>query len=120
MLSESFISTRYALLSMLLTFRTISAKVAKKYRTFQSLVEVGLLTEQEKERLEDMKRRTEDQYTIHWYPIQWAQTVLRRCYSDGHLGSDLLYDRLHQELLNISARNGTLLREGSISFYSVI
>ena len=71
----------------------------KKYKTLQSLVDAGLVTEREKELLEEMARRTEDQYTLHWYPVQWAQTVLRKCYTEGHIGSPIIYDRLHQELL---------------------
>ena len=63
----------------------------------------------EKVKLEDLKTLTEYKYPVHWYPIQWAQSVLRRCYSQGNISSDLLYDKLNQELLNISSRNGTLL-----------
>ena len=94
---------------MLITFTSISHRVAKKYKTFQTLVEAGLLTEREKQKLEDLKTLTEFKYPVHWYPIQWAQSVLRRSYSQGNISSDLLYDKLHQELLNISSRNGTLL-----------
>ena len=72
-------------------------------------MEAGLLTDREKQKLEDLKTLTEFKYPVHWYPIQWAQSVLRRCYSQGNISSDLLYDKLNQELLNISSRNGTLL-----------
>ena len=89
--------TRYALVSMLITFTSISHRVAKKYKTFHTLVEAGLLTEKEKQKLEDLKTLTEYKYPVNWYPIQWAQSVLQRCYSQGYISSDLLYDKLNQE-----------------------
>ena len=101
--------TRYALVSMLITFSSISHRVAKKYKNFQTLVEAGLLTEKEKQKLEDLRLLTEYKYPVNWFPIQWAQSVLKKCYGQGKISSDLLYDRLNQELLTISARNGTLL-----------
>ena len=70
--------TRYSMVSMLLTFRRISASTAKKYKDFKTLEEFGLLTTEERNKLEEVQLKTDGQYSLHWVPIRWAQMVTRK------------------------------------------
>ena len=70
--------TRYALVSMLITFTSISHRVAKKYKTFQTLVEAGLLTEREKAAWSTLIGRGMSRLVSHWSrtsPVMLAPAV---------------------------------------------
>ena len=90
--------TRYAMLSMLMTYREISAKIADKYKDFQSLEDCGLLTAGERKKLETLQLTTDDQYSVYWAPMRWAQMVVRQVYNEGGIDSPYMMDRLIDQL----------------------
>ena len=100
---------RYALLSMLLTFRQISDKIGRKYRSYEALVDCGLLTEAEKQRLRSLEVTTQDLYALYWAPMRWGQTVLRKVYDEGGVAGEVMLDRLHVEMASFTSKLGTLL-----------
>jgi len=100
---------RYSLLSMLLVFKQISAKISKKYKTHQSLVDHGLMTETEKIKLEKLEKDTDKQYHLYWVPIRWAQNAVRQAYNDGGVETDVMLDRLHGEIGKYAGCLGNLL-----------
>ena len=101
--------TRWATLANILTLRRISCGVAKRFPTYEHLVETGLMTDKEMKKLEKLDQTTEGLHATAWYPIQWAQETLRKAKEDGSLTSDLLFQELHNNLQDISSGNGTLL-----------
>ena len=66
---------------------------SKKYKNYQSLVDHGLLTEQEKTKLEQLERDTDNQYHLYWVPMRWAQNAVRQAYNDGGVETDVMLDR---------------------------
>ena len=83
---------RYSMLSMILVFKKISAKMGKKYKNYQSLVNCGLLTESEKVKLEELEKTTHGQYHLYWVPLRWAKTAVRSVYEAGDI-TDVMLDR---------------------------
>eukprot|EP00092_Neocalanus_flemingeri_P043722 GFUD01048256.1.p1 GENE.GFUD01048256.1~~GFUD01048256.1.p1 ORF type:complete len:446 (+),score=120.92 GFUD01048256.1:136-1473(+) len=101
--------TRYAMLANILTLRRVSTSVVKRFPTYQHLVETGLMTEKEMKKLEKLDKTTEGLHATAWYPIQWAQVILRKAKENGSITSDLLFQELQKNLQDISSGNGTLL-----------
>lgn len=101
--------TRWAMLANILTLRRISVSVAKRFPTYEHLIDTGLMTEKEMKRLEELDQTTEGLHATAWYPIQWAQVALRKAKDAGSISSDFLFDKLQSNLLDISSKNGTLL-----------
>ena len=67
------------------------------------------MTEKEQKKLERLDKITEELHATTWYPIQWAQQVLRKTRDEGKISSDVLYAKLQTNLHEIRDKNGTLL-----------
>jgi len=112
---------RLANLSSVMALRRISTAVAKRFPTFQHLVEAGLMTTKELRRVEHLvKVMSSHQARIHgggwepqltWEPILWAQAILRRAREEGKgaLDQPLLYVTLHNDLADVARCNHTLI-----------
>ena len=94
--------TRCAMLSNILTLRRISSSVAKRFPTYDHLIEAGLMTTKEMKKLENLEKITDGLHAVTWYPIIWAQKVLREAKEKGAISSDVLYDKLHAILQDIA------------------
>ena len=101
--------SRLAMLSNILTLRRISSGVAKRFPTYEHFIDTGLMTEKEMKKLEKLDQTTEGLHATTWYPIQWAQVVLRKARDEGSISSDFLYEKLQSNLQDICSKNGTLL-----------
>jgi len=99
---------RYSMLSMILVFKKISAKMGKKYKNYQSLVNCGLLTQSEKVKLEELEKSTHGQYHLYWVPLRWAKTAVRSVYEAGDI-TDVMLDRILTEITRFGDCCGTLL-----------
>lgn len=99
---------RYCLVSMVLVFRKISAKMSKKYKNYQSLVDCGLLTDEERLRLEELEQSTKGQYHLYWVPLRWARTAATAVYQQGDI-TDVMLDRILKEIGAFGDCCGTLL-----------
>ena len=101
--------SRLAMLSNILTLRRISSGVAKRFPTYEHFIDTGLMTEKEMKKLEKLDQTTEGLHATTWYPIQWAQVVLRKARDEGSISSDFLYEKLQSNLQDICSKNGKLL-----------
>jgi len=100
---------RLANLSVVLLLRRLSSGVAKRFPTYQHLVQAGLLTEKELVRLESLQEVTENKHYIVFAPILWAQATLRKARSDGLFPSDFLYKAIHDDLRDINLQHASLI-----------
>ena len=96
-------------LSNILTLRRISVGVARRFPTYEHLVQAGLMTEREIAKMDDIHEVTENIHQITWLPIQWAQKILSKARKNGMIKSDYIYSVLHQNLNDIISTNGRLL-----------
>ena len=93
---------------MILVFRKISAKMGKKFKNYQSLVDCGLLTEDERVRLEEMEQSTKGLYHLYWVPLRWARSAVTSVYQEGDI-TDVMLDRILKEIGTFGDCCGTLL-----------
>ena len=99
---------RYSLVSMLMVFKKISDKIDKKYKDYQSFVDCGLLTEEEKKKIEKYEETTDKQYHCYWVPMRWTQRVVREVYDEGGI-SDVMLTKILNEIQAYTNCCGTLL-----------
>ena len=100
---------RLANLSAILCLRRISTGVARRFPTYDHLVEAGLMTKREMEKMEKMNTTVENLHQTTWYPLQWAQARLLKCREKGWIKSDFMLMELHKNLNDLSGFNGSLL-----------
>ena len=103
---------RWANLSNILTLRRLSTGITRRFPTFDHLVEAGLLTEREMEKLEDMLATTDALYPLFWVPLQWAQVEIRKARYAGYISSDIVFTKLQESLQDIEVKNQKLLGYG--------
>ena len=60
-------------LSAVLCLQKISTGVARRFPSYDHMVEAGLMTQKEKVKMEKMDVAVENIHQTTWYPIQWAQ-----------------------------------------------
>ncbi|CAD6187932.1 unnamed protein product [Caenorhabditis auriculariae] len=70
---------RYMLLSFVLVFRDVSERIIKRFPTYKHLVP-ALMTEEERLKLERIEK-----VRVHWMPIEWSLSLLRRCREQGSI-----------------------------------
>ena len=99
---------RYSLVSMLMVFKKISDKIDKKYKNYQSFVDCGLLTEEEKKKIEKYDETTDKQYHCYWVPMRWTQKVVREVYDEGGI-TDVMLNKILSEIQAYTNCCGTLL-----------
>ncbi|KHN80851.1 Bestrophin-1 [Toxocara canis] len=85
---------RYLCLTQALVFRDISVSVRKRFPTMNSLVQAGLLLEEEKEKLESIKLK----YDKYWVPTNWIYTLIFRARKEGKITHDILASKLCDEI----------------------
>merc|ERR1711892_239747 len=103
---------RWANLANILTLRRMSTEIARRFPTYDHLVEAGLLTEKEQERLDKIIGTTDSLYPIYWVPLQWAQIELRHAKEEGHISSDIFFTKLQEGLQELEQKNKRLLGYG--------
>lgn len=106
---------RLASLANILALRRMSTGIARRFPTYEHLVEAGLLTHKELLKLDKAVDTTEGLYQVSWVPIQWAQTTLLEAKNAGYISSDLLFSKLQESLQDLSTRNRELLLYGWIN-----
>jgi len=106
---------RWACLCNILSLRMVSSVVNNRFPDYSSLVDVGMLTKREEEKLTMLFRKTEGKHSIVWYPMQWCQAVLRSAHQEGLIPSDLHYWALTSECDKVASLNGTLICYGWIN-----
>ncbi|EYC00250.1 hypothetical protein Y032_0117g695 [Ancylostoma ceylanicum] len=76
---------RYAILSSVLAWRSISLRVLTRYPTDDHLLDSGLLTKEELALFKTINVRV-DPHQKWFVPINWIQTMMVRCFEKGTLG----------------------------------
>ncbi|XP_013102090.1 bestrophin-2-like [Stomoxys calcitrans] len=78
---------RYVCLSLAMVFTRISPRVKKRFPTYDQMVEVGLLMENEKDILKAMNEKFA-KHAKHWMPIVWAAAIVTRARKEGRIRDD--------------------------------
>ena len=60
-------------------------------------------------KLKALEKTTDNQYHLYWVPMRWAQNAARDAYNDGGVETDVMLDRIHEEIQKYAACLGTLL-----------
>ena len=63
-------------LSAVLCLQKISTGVARRFPSYDHMVEAGLMTNREKVKMEKMDVTVDNIHQTTWYPLQWAQVRL--------------------------------------------
>ena len=71
-----FSLTRLVNLSAVLCLQKISTGVARRFPSYDHMVEAGLMTHREKVKMEKMDVTVENIHQTTWYPLQWAQVLV--------------------------------------------
>eukprot|EP00092_Neocalanus_flemingeri_P040560 GFUD01044166.1.p1 GENE.GFUD01044166.1~~GFUD01044166.1.p1 ORF type:complete len:517 (+),score=100.24 GFUD01044166.1:245-1795(+) len=103
---------RWANLANILTLRRMSTEIARRFPTYDHLVEAGLLTESELKKLDKMIETTDALYPIYWVPLQWGQVEIRKAKDAGLISSDLVFSKLQESLQDLEVKNKSLLGYG--------
>jgi hypothetical protein len=103
---------RWANLAHILTLRRLSTEIARRFPTFNHLVDAGLLTEKELIKLDKIIETTDSLYPIHWVPLSWAQVEIRKAKENGYISSDAIFKELQQSLTDLEGKNRLLLGYG--------
>ncbi|KAK6042563.1 Bestrophin [Cooperia oncophora] len=76
---------RYAILSSVLAWRSISLRVLARYPTDEHLLDSGLINKEELALFKTIHVRV-DPHQKWFVPINWIQTMMVRCFEKGTLG----------------------------------
>uniref|UniRef100_A0A915PD28 C-type lectin domain-containing protein n=1 Tax=Setaria digitata TaxID=48799 RepID=A0A915PD28_9BILA len=85
---------RYLYLTQVFVFRDISIRVRKRFPTIDSMVDAGILLEEEKEKLNSIKL----QYNKYWAPIRWIYRIALEARNEETISSDLIHWKLCNEI----------------------
>ncbi|PIC45463.1 hypothetical protein B9Z55_005474 [Caenorhabditis nigoni] len=75
---------RYAILTSVLAWRSISLRVLARYPTDDHLVDSGLMTKEEMVMFKSILVHV-DPHQKWWVPLNWIQTMMVRCFEKGTL-----------------------------------
>ena len=62
----------------MLCLQKISTGVARRFPSYDHMVEAGLMTHREKLKMEKMDLTVENIHQTTWYPLQWAQVLVNK------------------------------------------
>ncbi|PAV86401.1 hypothetical protein WR25_15391 isoform D [Diploscapter pachys] len=75
---------RYAILTSILAWRSISLRVLTRYPTDEHLIQSGLMTREELVIFQKITVKV-DPHQKWWVPLNWIQTMMVRCFEKGTL-----------------------------------
>uniref|UniRef100_A0A8D3DAE3 Bestrophin homolog n=1 Tax=Scophthalmus maximus TaxID=52904 RepID=A0A8D3DAE3_SCOMX len=91
---------RYANLSGVLIYRSVSTAVYKRFPTMQHLVQAGLMTPEELRHLEDLP----SPHNKFWVPCMWFVSLALRARSEGRINNDVALTAILTELNSLRAK----------------
>uniref|UniRef100_A0A4W4GJ56 Bestrophin homolog n=1 Tax=Electrophorus electricus TaxID=8005 RepID=A0A4W4GJ56_ELEEL len=97
---------RYANLSGILIYRSISTAVYKRFPTMQHLVQGGLMTAEELRQLEELP----SPHNKFWVPCMWFVSLALRARTEGRISNDVVLSAILNEL--------NMLRSQCMKLYS--
>lgn len=98
---------RYMIASYIINLRTLSFKMRKRFPTFQSIVNLGILLKNEEEILEKIEKQT--LMTTYVIPLVWATNIINRARKEGFINNDCIVQDLLTELGHYRRKLGNLL-----------
>lgn len=98
---------RYMIVSYIINLRTLSLKMRKRFPTFQSIVNLGILLKNEEEILEKIEKQT--LMTTYVIPLVWATNIINRARKEGFINNDCIVQDLLTELGHYRRKLGNLL-----------
>ena len=103
---------RWSNLDNIMTLCRMNNQIARRFPTYDHLVEAGVVTDSELVKLEKIAETTDSLYPIYWVPLQWAQVEIRKAKDAGHISSDLVFTKLQESLQDLEVKNKSLLGYG--------
>ncbi|XP_042890010.1 bestrophin-2-like isoform X2 [Penaeus japonicus] len=97
---------RYINLAFALSFSRISPRVARRFPTYQHLIEAGYLTHGEKAIFEMMDEQTKHHKI--WMPLSWACQLTVRARQEGRVPDDYGQEAIVHEVTNLRYNCGKL------------
>ena len=103
---------RWVNLANILTLRRLSTEIARRFPSFEHLVESRLLTARELSKLNTVLETSDSLYPVHWVPLQWAQVELRKAKDDGHISSEEYiaeWENKYHQLKNVGCEHANMI-----------
>ncbi|XP_054631838.1 bestrophin-2 isoform X2 [Dunckerocampus dactyliophorus] len=91
---------RYANLSGVLIYRSVSTAVYKRFPTMEHLVQAGLMTSEELRHLEDLP----SPHNKFWIPCMWFVSLALRARTEGRINNDVALTAILTELNSLRAK----------------
>ncbi|KAJ4937974.1 hypothetical protein JOQ06_002601 [Pogonophryne albipinna] len=91
---------RYANLSGVLIYRSVSTAVYKRFPTMEHLVQAGLMTSEELRHLEELR----SPHNKFWVPCMWFVSLALRARTEGRINNDVALTALLTELNSLRAK----------------
>ncbi|XP_061677574.1 bestrophin-1 [Syngnathoides biaculeatus] len=91
---------RYANLSGVLIYRSVSTAVYKRFPTMEHLVQAGLMTSEELKHLEDLP----SPHNKFWVPCMWFVSLALRARTEGRINNDVALTAILTELNSLRAK----------------
>ncbi|XP_062318556.1 bestrophin-1 [Osmerus eperlanus] len=91
---------RYANLSGVLIYRSVSTAVYKRFPTMEHLVQAGLMTVEELRQLEDLP----SPHNKFWVPCMWFVNLALRARTEGRINNDVALSSIFAELNSLRTR----------------
>ena len=83
-------------LSAVMCLQKISTGVARRFPSYDHMVEAGLMTRKERGKMEKIDGTVENIHQTTWYPIQWAQVP--KMFSNRDVFRYIIQGKIDQEL----------------------
>ncbi|XP_029909460.1 bestrophin-2 [Myripristis murdjan] len=91
---------RYANLSGVLIYRSVSTAVYKRFPTMEHLVQAGLMTPEELRHLEDLP----SPHNKFWVPCMWFVSLALRARTEGRINNDVALTAILTELNSLRTK----------------
>uniref|UniRef100_A0A672GM81 Bestrophin homolog n=1 Tax=Salarias fasciatus TaxID=181472 RepID=A0A672GM81_SALFA len=91
---------RYANLSGVLIYRSVSTAVYKRFPTMEHLVQAGLMTSEELRHLEDLPSA----HNKFWVPCMWFVSLALRARTEGRINNDVALTAILTELNSLRTK----------------
>ncbi|XP_054735821.1 bestrophin-4-like [Anastrepha obliqua] len=88
---------RYVCLCLTMIFMMVAPSVKKRFPTMDSLVDAGLLTDNEKDVLVAMDEKS-PKHRKHWVPLVWAASIVSRARKEGRIRDDVALKTIFDQL----------------------
>ncbi|XP_067648007.1 bestrophin-4-like [Eurosta solidaginis] len=104
---------RYVCLCLTMIFTMVAPSVKKRFPTMDSLVDAGMLTENEKDVLIAMDEKS-PKHRKHWVPLVWAASIVSRARKEGRIRDDVALKTIFDQLDSFRNKCAVILHYDSV------